>query len=51
MCLHDCSDWALHKELIIANEAVWLLLLFLKDALAELPQTEGTHKVLRVKLA
>lgn len=40
-----------HKEFVKAKWAVWLPFLLLEDALAELPQTEGTHKVLGVKLA
>lgn len=43
--------WASHKEFVEANQAVRLPLLLLDDALAELPQTEGAHKVLGVKLA
>lgn len=39
------------KEFIKASRAVRLSFLLLEDALAELPQTEGTHKVLGVKLA
>lgn len=40
-----------HKEFLEANQAVRLPALLLDDALVELPQTEGAHKVLRVKLA
>lgn len=40
-----------HKEFDKATRAVWLPILLLEEALAELPQTEGTHKVLGVKLA
>lgn len=44
----SCSS---HKEFVEASQAVWLPLLLLEDALAELPQTEGAHKVLWVELA
>lgn len=40
-----------HKQFVKARPAVWLPSLLLEDALAELPQTEGAHKVLGVKLA
>lgn len=40
-----------HKEFVKASWAVWLSFLLLKNTLAELPQTEGAHKVLGVKLA
>ena len=40
-----------HKEFIKAGRAVRLPALLLEDSLAELSQTEGTHEVLRVKLA
>lgn len=52
--LHDFCYVAYHishKEFVKASRAVWLPFLLLEDALAELPQTEGTHKVLGVKLA
>lgn len=39
------------KEFVKARWAVWFPFLLLEDALAELPQTKGTHKVLGVKLA
>ncbi len=45
------APYVSHKEFIKARHAVWLPFLLLEDALAELPQTEGTHKVLGVKLA
>ena len=40
-----------HEQFVKARPAVWLPSLLLEDALAELPQTEGAHKVLGVKLA
>lgn len=40
-----------HKEFVETSCAVWLPFLLLEDAMVELPQTEGTHKVLGVKLA
>lgn len=48
-----CFCWipVSYKEFIKAGRAVRLPLLLLEDALAELPQTKGTHKVLGVKLA
>lgn len=39
------------KEFVKAGCAVRLPALLLEDALAELPQTESTHKVLGMKLA
>lgn len=45
------SSFLAHKELLEANQAVRLPALLLDDALVELPQTEGAHKVLGVKLA
>lgn len=45
------SSFLPHKEFLEANQAVRLPALLLDDALVELPQTEGAHKVLRVKLA
>lgn len=39
------------KEFVEANWTVRLPSLLLEDALAELPQTESTHKVLGMKLA
>lgn len=40
-----------HKELLEAGRAVGLPALLLDHALVELPQTQGAHKVLGVKLA
>lgn len=40
-----------HKELPKAGGAVRLSFLLPEDALAELPQAEGAHKMLGVKLA
>lgn len=45
-----CSPHILEKEFIEACGAVRFPTLLLEDALAQLPQTEGAHKVLRVKL-
>lgn len=45
------SSFIPHKELLEANQAVRLPAALLDDALVELPQTEGAHKMLRVKLA
>lgn len=40
-----------HKQSVKASQAVGFPLLLLEDALADLSQAEGTHKVLRVKFA
>lgn len=40
-----------HKQFVKASQTVGLPLLLLEDALVDLSQAEGTHKVLGVKFA